>query len=156
MLADEVGQEGSVLGFPITEVGPMSSNQICTLCPSSCSCCPIWIWLEGEGPAEKGQLAAIVPTLRKDVQQKSDALQLQLSIPVCLGPSAILCSHDTSATSWNVLTMSDIAVDNLSISFRSTFIFMGVFKVLIEKYLHLKSALPCSIVFHWPTRAIFL
>lgn len=41
MLVDEVGQEGSVLGPPITEVRPIDSNQICTLCPSTYSCCPM-------------------------------------------------------------------------------------------------------------------
>lgn len=36
MLAEEVGQEGSVLGPPsIVEVGPISNNRICTLWPST-------------------------------------------------------------------------------------------------------------------------
>lgn len=51
-----------------------------------------------------------------------------LAIPVRHGPSAILCSHDTSAASWNIFTVSDTAVDNLSISFKKHYCFYGCFK----------------------------
>lgn len=69
--------------------------------------------LGGGGPVEKGQLSATVPILRKDVQNKSDALQLQFGY---------------STTTWNIFTMSDTAVDILSIRFKKHCYFYGRFK----------------------------
>lgn len=116
---------------PIAEVGHISNNQICTLCPSTCrsyiaaQCrCGLKQESQQRRDSQLPQSLSLGKTSKIDLMLYS----CSLAIPVCLAPSAILCSHDTSATSWNILTMSDTVVDNLSISFKKHYYFYGCLK----------------------------